>query len=129
MNLSTLGFARPELIWLLLLAPLLLALLLLAARARVRALRTFGGSFPLTARSSVRIWLKGALLLIAFVSVVIALAGPYVDLRLRGARRLGVDVVLAVDVSQSMATRDVEPDRLRAARHLAEQLGERMIGS
>ena len=129
MNLSTLGLARPELIWLLALVPLLLALLVLAARARVRALQIFGGSFPLTARSDARIWLKGALLLVAFVAIVIALAGPFVDLRLRGARRLGVDIVLAVDVSQSMAVRDVEPDRLRAVRHLAEQLGERMIGS
>jgi Ca-activated chloride channel homolog len=128
-NLSTLGLARPELIWLLALTPLLLALVVLAGRARVRALRTFGGASALTARSTWRIWLKSALLLLAFVSIVIALAGPYVDLRLRGARRLGVDIVLAVDVSQSMATRDVEPDRLRAARHFAEQLGERMIGS
>ena len=129
MNLSTLGLVRPELIWLLALTPLLLALAVLAARARIRALRVFGGASALTARSSFRIWLKSALLLIAFVSIVIALAGPYIDLRLRGARRLGVDIVLAVDVSQSMATRDVEPDRLRAARHFAEQLGERMIGS
>ena len=129
LNLSTLGFARPELIWLLALTPLLVALVVLAGRARIRALRTFGGSSALTARSTGRIWLKSALLLLAFVSIVIALAGPFVDLRLRGARRLGVDIVLAVDVSQSMATRDVEPDRLRAAQHFAEQLGERMIGS
>jgi len=128
-NLSTLGLARPELIWLLALTPLLLALVVMAARARIRALRIFGGASALTARSTWRIWFKSALLLVAFVSIVIALAGPYVDLRLRGARRLGVDIVLAVDVSQSMATRDVEPDRLRAARHFAEQLGERMIGS
>ncbi len=129
MNLSTLGLARAELIWLLALTPLLLALVVMAARARIRALRIFGGASALTARSSWRIWFKSALLLLAFVSIVFALAGPYVDLRLRGARRLGVDIVLAIDVSQSMATRDVEPDRLRAARHIAEQLGERMIGS
>ena len=129
MNLSTLGLARPELIWLLALTPLLLALIVMAARARIRALRIFGGASALTARSTWRIWFKNTLLLLAFVAIVIALAGPYADLRLRGARRLGVDIVLAVDVSQSMATRDVEPDRLRAARHFAEQLGERMIGS
>lgn len=124
-----LGLARPELLGLLLLAPLLAALVILAANARKRALRTFAGSTALSARSGVRMWLKGALLLIAFVAVVIALAGPYVDLRVRGARRVGVDIVLAVDVSQSMATRDVEPDRLRAARHFAQELGTRMIGS
>jgi Ca-activated chloride channel family protein len=128
-NLSSLGLARPELLWLLLLAPLLLALVVLAERARDRAARAFAGASALTARSRVRLWLRSALLLLAFVSVVIALAGPYLDLRLRGARRLGVDIVLAIDVSQSMATKDVEPDRLRAARYFAEQLGERMNGS
>ena len=110
MNLWAVGLDRPELIWLLALTPILLALLVLAGRARIRALRIFGGASALTARSTGRIWLKSALLL-------------------RGARRLGVDIVLAVDVSQSMATRDVEPDRLRAAQHVAQQLGERMVGS
>ena len=129
MNLSTLGFARPELAWLALLLPLLAALVFIAGRARRRAVWTFAGTGALSARSGLLLWIKAGLLLVAFASLVIALAGPYVDLRLRGARRLGVDIVLAVDVSQSMATRDVEPDRLRAARHFAEELGQRMIGS
>lgn len=129
MTLPPIGLARPELLSLLVLAPLLGALVVVAARARSRALATFAGDAALSARSGARIWLRGALLLLAFVSLVVALAGPYVDLRVRGARRLGVDVVLAVDVSQSMATRDVAPDRLRAARHFAQQLGERMTGS
>ncbi len=129
MNLSNLGFARPELLGLLLLAPLLAALVVLAEQARDRAARAFAGTVGLSARSRVRLLLRSALLLVAFVAVVVALAGPFVDLRLRGARRLGVDIVLAIDVSQSMATRDVEPDRLRAARHLAQALGERMNGS
>ncbi len=129
MSLGNLGFARPEMLALLLVAPLLLALVVLAERARDRAAHTFAGTSALSARSRLRLWLRSALLLLALVSVVIALAGPYVDLRLRGARRLGVDIVLAIDVSQSMATRDVEPDRLRAARFLAQQLGERMTGS
>ena len=129
MNIPPLGLARPELLAFLLMAPFLAALVVVAALARKGALRTFAGSTALSARSGARMWLKGALLLIAFVAVVIALAGPYVDLRVRGARRLGVDIVLAVDVSQSMATRDVDPDRLRAARHFAEELGSRMVGS
>lgn len=129
MNLPPIGLARPELLWLLLIAPLLAGLVVLAALARKAGLRTFAGSTALSARSGARMWMKSALLLIAFVAVVIALAGPYVDLRVRGARRLGVDIVLAVDVSQSMATRDVDPDRLRAARHFSEELGSRMVGS
>jgi Ca-activated chloride channel family protein len=128
-NLSTLGFSRPELLPLILIAPLLVALVVRAERARDRSARAFAGAAGLSARSRARLIAKSALLLLAFASVVIALAGPYVDLRLRGARRLGVDIVLAVDVSQSMATKDVEPDRLRAARHFSQELGERMVGS
>lgn len=129
MTLPALGFARPELLFLFAALPLVVALVLLAYRARVRALRSFGGAAALVSRSGARWWLKSALVLVALASLVIALAGPYVDLRARAARRLGVDIVLAIDISQSMAVRDVEPDRLRAARHFAEELGRQMIGS
>ncbi len=129
MTLPALGFARPELLLLLGAAPLIVALVVLAYRARVRALRSFGGGAALVSRSGARWWLKAVLVVVALASLVIALAGPFVDLRARAARRLGVDIVLAVDVSQSMAARDVEPDRLRAARHFSEELGRHMIGS
>jgi Ca-activated chloride channel family protein len=128
-NPSELGFARPEALLLLVAVPLIGALIALAYRARVRALRSFAGATALVSRSGPRWWLKAALVLVALASLVIALAGPYVDLRARAARRLGVDIVLAVDVSQSMAARDVEPDRLRAARHFSEELGRQMVGS
>jgi len=124
-TVPSLGLARPELLGLLFLAPLLGALLVLAAAGRKHAMRTFAGSTALSARSGARMWLKSALLLISFVAVVIALAGPYVDLRVRGARRLGVDIVLAVAVSHSLPTREVEPDRLRPPRHFAQEPGPR----
>ena len=127
--MTTLGLARPELLGLLLIAPLLVALAVLAERARRRSAVAFAGAAGLSARSRARIVAKSALLIIAFLAVVIALVGPYVDLRLRGAHRLGVDIVIAVDVSQSMAVRDVNPDRLRAAKHIIEELGGRMTGS
>ena len=129
MTLPVVGFARPELLLLLVALPLVVMLVAFAHRARMRALRSFGGAAALVSRSGARWWLKAALVVVALASLVIALAGPYVDLRARAARRLGVDIVLAVDVSQSMAARDVEPDRLRAARHFAEELGRQMIGS
>ena len=129
MIIPVVGFARPEMLLLLVALPLIVMLVAFAHRARIRALRSFGGARALVSRSGLRWWLKAALVIVALASLVIALAGPYVDLRARAARRLGVDIVLAVDVSQSMAARDVEPDRLRAARHFAEELGRQMIGS
>jgi Ca-activated chloride channel family protein len=128
-NVAALGFVRPELLLLLLAVPPVAALVAIAYRSRIRALRSFGGASALVSRSGTRWWLKSGLSVVALVSLVIALAGPYADLRARAARRLGVDIVLAVDVSQSMAARDVEPDRLRAARHFSEELGRQMVGS
>jgi Ca-activated chloride channel family protein len=127
--MPVMGFARAELLFLLAALPLIILLVALGYRARVRALRSFGGAAALVSRSGGVWWIKAMLVIVALASLVIALAGPYVDLRQRAARRLGVDIVLAVDVSQSMAARDVEPDRLRAARHFAEELGRQMIGS
>ena len=123
------GFSRPELLLLLSLVPILAALCWRSYRARARALRAFAGPRALVSRGGVRWWIKALLLLTAVTSLLVAIAGPYVDLRPRAARRLGVDLVMAVDVSQSMAVRDVDPDRLRAARHLVEELGRQLIGS
>ncbi len=129
MTLPIMGFARAELLLLLAIVPLVLALVALAYSARSRSLRTFGGASPLLSRSGARWWIKATLLVVAVASLIVAVAGPFVDLRPRSARRLGVDLVMAVDVSQSMGVRDVEPDRLRAARHLIEELGHQLIGS
>lgn len=123
------GLVRPEMLWLLLIVPLAAVLAWRAARARALALRVFAGPLALTSRSPTRSWLKAGLLLLALTAVIVALADPFVDLRTRYARRLGVDIVLAIDVSQSMAARDVPPDRLRAARRFAQVLGEEMVGS
>ena len=69
---STLGFARPELAWLAVILPLLAALVVLAGRARGRSVRAFAGMGALSARSSGRMWLKGALLLFALASLVLS---------------------------------------------------------
>ncbi len=129
MSLPIMGFARPELLLLLAILPLVAALLARAYRARARSLRAFAGAAPLLSRSGARWWLNATLLLVALSALLVAIAGPYVDLRPRTARRLGVDLVMAVDVSQSMGVRDVDPDRLRAARHVVEELGRELIGS
>lgn len=59
----------------------------------------------------------GALALLA-----IALAGPMRDLPLREAVRPGLDVLLLIDVSQSMRARDGSPDRLGSALTVARAL-------
>lgn len=125
-----LGLLRPELLVLLLAAPVLLVLLLVGDAARRRARVAFAGQgASFVARSAARRRLRMYLSVLAVAAVAFAAAGPYVDVRERDVKHLGVDLVIAVDISQSMAVRDVSPDRLRLARDAVETLGTRLVGS
>ncbi len=125
------GFLRPELLALLLAVPVLLVLLLIGDIARRRALMTFAGrGSSFVARSAARRRVKIVLAVLALSAATLAAAGPYVDVREREVKHLGVDIVIAVDISQSMAVRDVAAtDRLRLARDTVETLSARLVGS
>jgi len=126
-------FASPGLLWLLLLVPVLGAGMFLAARRRRRLLERFAAGAGHASRflgevsPHVRI-AKALLLLLAVAAGVLAAARPQWGTRLETVNRKGLDVVLAVDTSQSMAARDVAPDRLGQARHAAASLVDRLGG-
>ncbi|MDH3205825.1 MAG: VWA domain-containing protein [Gemmatimonadota bacterium] len=108
--------------WLMALAslPLLAALFWVASVRRRRALDAFGDSAlvtKLTATVSVaaRRW-KAVLILTAVGLAVVALARPQFGTRVETVRSVGQDIVVAVDLSQSMLAEDVSPNRLERAR-------------
>jgi Ca-activated chloride channel family protein len=65
---------------------------------------------------------------LGLVLLSLALARPQCGSRSEPTRRLGVDVVVALDVSRSMLARDVGPDRLGRARLELDGLLERLGG-
>ncbi len=122
-------FRRPELLWLVLLAPLLLAAYAAAFVIRRRALVAFGGKGArLVSRSAVRGWVKAFLLAFAVAALAAAVAGPEFGVTERAVTQQGADLVVALDVSQSMAARDVAPDRLTVARNVIDALGKKLVG-
>ncbi len=130
MSLEQLRFVHPELLLLAGLAPPLLGLYLATFVARGRALASFAGPHAALVSTSVRRQVaRAAFALVAVASLAIALAGPYVEERLVEVRWKGVDLVVALDVSQSMGTPDVKPDRLRVARGAIQRLTEQLPGS
>ena len=105
---------------------LLLILLLLVRRRRCRA------KLPLPpdadgGRPSLRVrllWIPGTLGILAFAACVIAAAGPHAGTVRQADRRMARDIVLAMDLSESMKGVDFGLDgervsRLDAAVHLA----------
>lgn len=122
-------FARPELLALLALLPPLVLLQGAALLARRRALRAFGGrGAALVSASPLRQALKAALAVAAVAALAVALAGPLIGVTERAVTQHGADVVVALDVSQSMAARDVAPDRLRAGRNVVDAIGKSLVG-
>jgi Ca-activated chloride channel homolog len=108
--------------------PLFAAIVLAAARVRGRraALRAFADP-GLIARiapgvSIERLRLKSAFLVAAIVLLGLAAARPQVGTKLGVAKRQGVDLVVAIDVSASMQARDLAPSRFEKARREAQSL-------
>lgn len=121
---------RPLALWLLAFVPLGTALTVFAWRRRRRALAAFAGpGARLVARSGLIGAVKAGLALAALASLVLAAAGPRIGVTERPVLQHGVDLVIALDVSQSMAVKDVAPDRLHAARDAIASLAGELEGS
>ena len=63
-----------------------------------------------------QIW-KSVLFILSYISFVIALADPQIGTKLEELKREGVDIIVALDVSNSMLAEDIKPSRLEKAKH------------
>ena len=125
-----------ELLWLLLLVPLLGVALFFGFRLRQRAARNFGSasSVQRLTEGACRMGLRAAravVLLLGIACAIVALARPQYGSRTRMLRKRGVDVVIALDFSKSMLARDVRPSRIDRAKaevtaFLSELSGDRV---
>jgi Ca-activated chloride channel homolog len=124
------SFAHPELAPLLIAAVLIAALCAVSLIRRRRALAAFAGpGARLASASPARQVTKVVLVGTACVLAVLALVGPQIgEVPRRGAAST-VDTIIALDVSQSMAVRDVGTDRLHESQRAIEVLGEQLVGS
>lgn len=95
-----------------------------------RKLRRFGNSATLKELmpdySAVRGWIKVSLFAIAVGFVVLAIARPQTGSKLRSVETQGREIVLAVDVSNSMLAEDTEPSRMARTRYAIQQLTRHM---
>ena len=64
--------------------------------------------------------------ILAAVCILIGLANPEVGSNIENVKREGIDLVVAVDISRSMNTQDVKPDRMERAKQLASRLIEKL---
>jgi Ca-activated chloride channel family protein len=67
-------------------------------------------------------------MLAAMLLFIIALAGPKIGTEVREVQRIGVNMMIALDLSRSMNTQDVNPSRLEKAKFEINRLVNRLQG-
>ncbi|MDE5704111.1 MAG: VWA domain-containing protein, partial [Bacteroidales bacterium] len=77
-------------------------------------------------------YVKNLLLLFAATCLIVALANPQIGTTVRKAERKGVDLMVALDISNSMNCEDIQPSRLMRSKQalirLLDKLGNDRIG-
>ncbi|MDI9545820.1 MAG: VWA domain-containing protein [Bacteroidales bacterium] len=129
-------FSDPNYFYLLILPLLLFGLFLLMNRKSFKQLRKYGNPQllkPLMPEvSTARRWLHVLLQLTAILVTVFILAGPQFGSKLEKQKRQGAEVIVALDVSNSMMAEDLVPNRLEKSKQtlsrLIDQLANDRIG-
>lgn len=119
-------FAHPEFLYLLFLLPALVLFYIYGAIAKNRAIKKFGNLKLLKElmpeASLKRQHLKFWLLFSAIAMVIIVIAGPQFGSKLETVKRQGVEIMVCLDVSNSMMAQDVSPSRLAKAKQMLSKL-------
>lgn len=119
-------FANPQYLWLLTLIPLFVVLFAGVAAQRHRRLARFGNPDTLAELmpevSNGRVVLKFILFCGAVALVVLAAARPQFGSKLREEKARGIEMMLVVDVSNSMLAEDFEPNRLERTKYAINRL-------
>lgn len=123
-------FEEPTYLYLLLLLPFLAAFYLYSNYRRRSAIKKFGDPELMAQlmpdvskyRPDVKFWLLFA----AIGLFAVLLARPQFGSRLETVKRQGIEVIIALDISNSMLAQDVQPSRLQKAKRLVTQLVDKM---
>jgi len=119
-------FANPAFLYLLLLLPVVILLFILNEVRVRKAFKRLGdtnlveGLMPEMSR--IRPLIKFVLQLIAFSAGVLMLSRPQFGSKIEDIKKQGVEVIIALDVSNSMLAEDIQPDRLTRAKQAISRL-------
>lgn len=123
-------FANPHILWLLLAVFVLVALFISSRHLRNVALKRFGNVgllAPLMSGASEgKLRIKFILEVIAFVCIVIAAARPQFGSKLETVKKEGIEVMVCLDISNSMLAEDIQPNRLEKAKRMLSRLLDQM---
>jgi Ca-activated chloride channel homolog len=125
-----LQFGQDYMLWVLLSIPIILGLYFYAVFRRKKQLNQYGDAnlmeylMPDASISAYR-W-KIVLLIIGWSFVLIGAAGPRIGSKLKEVEQKGREIIIALDVSNSMLAEDIKPSRIERAKQLISRMVDEM---
>ena len=125
-------FTSPQYLWFLLLVPLFPAIYGLLRALRKRRVRKFGDEelvkqlMPSWSRS--KGWVRVILYSLAFFCFVLGLARPQMGAKLKEHETKGAEIMICLDVSNSMLAEDYSPSRLDRAKLAISRVVDKLQG-
>lgn len=119
-------FENPAFLYLLIIIPVIIVIRLLEMRKRKLKLKKFGDLSLLkllmpdvsSSRKSLKFWLMVA----ALALLIVMLARPQMGTKISQEKRKGIEVIISLDISNSMRAEDVVPSRLDKSKMLVENM-------
>lgn len=125
-------FANPVFLWLLLLVPVIPVVYAVMSALRRRRIKAFGDRELVEAlmpsRSVSKGWWKIILFDLALAFFLIGLSRPLVGAKLTERETKGAEIMICLDVSNSMLAQDYTPDRLSRAKLAISRLVDKLQG-
>ena len=119
-------FANPEFLYLLFILPVLLAVYVYAYLQKRKAIKRLGNPEILSQLmpevSPKRQFLKFWFIFGAVAAIIFVIAGPQFGSKLETVKRQGVEIMVCLDVSNSMLAEDVSPNRLEKSKQMLSKL-------
>lgn len=121
-DFHSMHFKNPELLWLLLIVPLMAVYFwqvkrFKRPRIRISSTEVFRNYRPTLRQRMINLPIFLRILAVAFL--VVALARPQSSSKASNVKTEGISVVLALDISSSMLAEDFRPNRIEAAKKVA----------
>ena len=127
-----LRYENIELLYLLALIPIFVLIFYFILKWKKNAIKKFGNTGlikKLTPLSSIfRFKVKFFIFTLALTFIIIGLSNPQIGSKMEEVKRKGVDLVIAIDLSNSMLSEDLQPNRLQRAKQAISRLIDRLEG-
>ncbi|MCC8143825.1 MAG: VWA domain-containing protein [Tannerellaceae bacterium] len=119
-------FAHPEYLYLLFILPVLVVFYIYAIILKRKAIKKYGNPSLLAElmsevsykRQNLKFWILFA----AITVMVFVIAGPQFSSKIQTVKREGIEIMVCLDVSNSMLAEDVSPNRLEKSKQMLSRL-------